>query len=203
MNEDLQLVFNAQKGCKDSFNQLVVKYSNQLVNFLWRRGISLQEAEDVAQEALIQAYKKLNYYQPKFSFSTWLYTIARNISIDKLRAKRFETVSIHNENRPDITSEYNDDPAHCIIRDEEKYQMWEMAKKLSPHSYELLQLHYAEEKSISEIAFITKRTKIGVKVALHRARKQLFKNVNENNSVSEEYHIPNIIPLENLGKVGE
>ncbi len=203
MNEDLQLVLKAQNSCRDSFNQLVVKYSNQLVNFLWRRGIVLQEAEDIAQDAFIQAYKKLNFYKAKYSFSTWLYTIARNISIDRMRANKFETISIHSENSREFAAESDDGPTQGMIQGEEKCAMWSLAKRLPPLSYELLQLHYAEEKSIAEIAYITKRSKTGVKVALHRARKQLMKKVNQKGDVGESYREPSIVPLETLRNVGE
>jgi len=184
-NEDRQIIQEIKDGCRSSYNFLVEKYSESLVQFLFRRTLHLQEAEDIAQETFLQGLKKINTYNAKYSFNTWLFTIARNISIDRMRSKKIHIVSINDDSHKEIADHNIEDQGQRTIIEEEKKHLWHLAQSLPIGSYELLQLFYAEEKTIADIAYITRKTKTGVKVGLYRARKLLLKKINsEENSVS-------------------
>lgn len=75
-------------GDASAYESLVLKYQDRLFNTLFRITGSREEAEDVAQEALVQAYVKLSSFQGKSQFYTWLYRIAFNISASRRRKKR-------------------------------------------------------------------------------------------------------------------
>lgn len=75
-------------GDPTAYESLVLKYQDRLFNTLYRITHSREEAEDVAQDAFVQAYVKLSSFQGKSQFYTWLYRIAFNISVSRRRKKR-------------------------------------------------------------------------------------------------------------------
>ena len=125
------------------------------------------DAEDITQESFMKAYTFLDSYNPQYAFSTWLYTIARRLCMDFLKKKFRErdTISAMQKDQEEYTESKE---RRDIIQ-----SMWSEAAKLSVDYYELLVLAYAEDKSINEIAYITKKTHSNVKTKLHRARKAL------------------------------
>lgn len=85
---DMMLVERALEGNLAAFEQLVSRYQNKLVGFAARMLGDHDEAEDVAQEAFIKAYRALDSFRGQAQFSTWLYRIATNLCIDRARAKK-------------------------------------------------------------------------------------------------------------------
>jgi len=181
---DQSLILKCKKGCKESYNQLVLKYDDQLVCYLWRRLGSLHEAEDIAQEAFIKAFENINSYNRKSNFNTWLFTIARNLSIDQYRSSKITTISLLDHHHALLEDEQHNRPDSQIQKREEISGVWKLAQSLSSSHYELIQLFYAEDKNIGEIAQITGKTKISVRVGLSRARKALQKKVKDGESLS-------------------
>ncbi len=93
--DDLALVRASQRGDRDAFGTLVSRYAARILNLTSRMLGSGGEAEDVAQETFVAAYRSLAGFQLGAKFSTWLYRIAVNKCHDALRARRPGTVSIH------------------------------------------------------------------------------------------------------------
>ena len=85
---DMMLVERALEGDLAAFEQLVTRYQNKLVGFAARMLGDHDEAEDVAQEAFVKAYRALDSFRGQAQFSTWLYRIATNLCIDRARAKK-------------------------------------------------------------------------------------------------------------------
>lgn len=85
---DMLLVERALEGDLAAFEQLVARYQNKLVGFAARMLGDHDEAEDVAQEAFVKAYRSLDSFRGQAQFSTWLYRIATNLCIDRARAKK-------------------------------------------------------------------------------------------------------------------
>lgn len=85
---DMMLVERALDGDLAAFEQLVARYQNKLVGFAARMLGDQEEAEDVAQEAFVKAYRALDSFRGQAQFSTWLYRIATNLCIDRVRAKK-------------------------------------------------------------------------------------------------------------------
>jgi RNA polymerase sigma-70 factor (ECF subfamily) len=75
-------------GNRDAFRVLVERYSRGVFRLGYRMTGNEQDAEDVVQEAFLRAFRQLNRYESRSSFSTWLYRIAANYSLDLIRARR-------------------------------------------------------------------------------------------------------------------
>lgn len=88
---DLELVARTRKGDLDAFGDLVQRHQAPLVRYLMHMVSNPADAEDVAQEALIRAYKALKDFRGQSAFKTWLYQIATNAArthLDKRRQRR-------------------------------------------------------------------------------------------------------------------
>lgn len=88
MDDDIKLMLQVQQGDREAFNRLVDKYSKSIINYIYRFSGSREDAEDLAQEVFIKVYNAAANYVPSAKFTTWLYRIASNVSIDYLRKKK-------------------------------------------------------------------------------------------------------------------
>ena len=175
--EPAELVRNAQAGCVRSFSALAEHYRPRLMTMLERRyGVEPGDAEDLVQETLAKAYRKLGGFSGESQFSTWLFTIARNEAIDRhrrqLRGPRqvaFEEESVHAA---------QEDAATKMESQEEAENVWRRARiLLSEPQYAATWLRFAENCEIAEIARRMNRTRLSVRVLLHRARVILTKEL--------------------------
>ena len=92
---DIQIIEKVIDGDKSAFNELMDRYGKPILNFAYRLLSSRTEAEDVTQEVFLRAYKNIETFKFKAKFSTWLFKIARNLCLNKLRHTfRFPTFSI-------------------------------------------------------------------------------------------------------------
>lgn len=159
-----QLACRAQAGCLDSYERIVHMLQARVFNFVLRMTANEQDAEDVVQEAFVKAWRNLRAYDGRSKFTTWLYAIAKNTALNKLRSRRpHEPLDEHSQlPAPDVSG----DGSHSV---------WTLARTLKPKFFEALFLHYAEGFSMEEIAEITGSNSISVRVTLHRARAALKK----------------------------
>lgn len=99
---DHQLMDLCCEGDKDAFNEIVLRYKDPLVNFVYHLVDDYGTAKDIAQEAFIRAYLNAHRYKPIASFSTWLYQIAKNLAYNALKKrKRYFKTSIDDPIFPD------------------------------------------------------------------------------------------------------
>jgi RNA polymerase sigma-70 factor (ECF subfamily) len=91
---DVQLMLEFQNGGKSAFEALMQNYYSRVLNFIYRFVGSKESAEDLTQEVFLRVYKYGPRYKPKSKFQTWLYTIAKNISLNELRRNRDFTASV-------------------------------------------------------------------------------------------------------------
>src|ERR1700751_1978366 len=92
--DDRALVARILGGDRDRFTELVRRYEKRLVNYVFRITHRYEEAHDLAQEIFVKVYLALDRYDPKYQFSTWLFRIAQNASIDALRKKSISEVPL-------------------------------------------------------------------------------------------------------------
>jgi len=163
-----QLAAKARAGCLVSFEKIVEQYKDRLFTFLMQIVGNEHDAEDLAQEAFVKAYRHLHTFDGRARFSTWLYTIAKNGAFTHLRKRRPQQPI---EGMEDILST----PVPTDGADAES--IWMIARKLKPKFYETLWLFYAEGFSLKETAAIMKTNAITVRVNLHRARAALAKKL--------------------------
>ena len=82
---DTELVRQIQSGDDAAFDEVMRRYKRPVVNFVYRMLGNSEDANDVAQEAFVRAYRNLDTYRPETKFSTWLFALARNAAIDHWR----------------------------------------------------------------------------------------------------------------------
>jgi len=99
---DEKLIARFQDGDINAYNELVNRYKDKLLNFVFRYFNNREQAEDVVQETMIKLYTHASYYKNIAKFSTWIYTIAKNNALTELRKnKRKQTTSLWtNEGKP-------------------------------------------------------------------------------------------------------
>jgi RNA polymerase sigma-70 factor (ECF subfamily) len=171
--EPNELVRRAQGGCADSFTELSRRFRPRLQHLLERRLEGGQpDAEDVAQEALARAFGRLDQFDARYRFSTWLYTIAIRLAADHARGRRRRLQRVvvdldacaQAESRRTMPVEPVDDAGNA----------WQIAKRvLNDVQFTALWLRYGEDLTPGEVAQVMRRTRVGVRVLLHRARTRL------------------------------
>jgi RNA polymerase sigma-70 factor (ECF subfamily) len=85
---DVELAERLQAGDNAAFDELMRRYQRPVMNFVYRMLGDAAEAEDVAQEVFVRLYRKIGSYRPETKFSTWLFALARNAGIDRLRWRK-------------------------------------------------------------------------------------------------------------------
>jgi len=164
--DDATLASLARSGELRAFDELARRHQPGLMRFV-RRRFPGSEAEDVCQEALVKAYRRLNQYRAKYAFKSWLYSIAYHEIIDRCRQRERQT-------RPLRESLAQLDPTEAAMAADQKATLWSIAERvLTESQYTALWLVYAEQLTAGETARVMKRSTISVKVMVHRARKVL------------------------------
>lgn len=158
-------------GNTSSFTSLVEKYKDMVFTVCFRILRQREDAEDVAQQVFLKAYRSLHSFEGKSRFSTWLYTIAYRtaISQSQLSARRTEV-----EGDAPINAEPLSIPQLDQLHAEEvKAYVHQAIEALPEIDSVLISLYYLDECSVQEIVDITALSESNVKVRLHRARKLL------------------------------
>jgi len=179
LRTETQLVEAAQAGSAEAFTDLVRRYRDRLLRFLLTRCTSYADAEDALQDTLINAYRYIRSYDPRWRFSTWLYRIAiRNAA--RLRSK--DVIELG-----DLRDEESDPLLQCIA-DSETENLWINARRLlNDEVFAAMWLRYAEDMSINDISKALDRTASWTKVNLMRGRRALDAELNGTNEKSEAY----------------
>ncbi len=170
LSSDEELALKVADGSLPSFEELVSRYSSRLFYFLRHRTETDQDIEDLVQETFLKAFKGMKRFDPDYKFSTWLYTIAVRQAISRFRTN--EKMKVKPTPAPCIQ-----DPEKIVIQKEESQNLWRLASSLPKKEFEALWLHYSEDMSVKEIAKITKKKPITVRVLLHRARLNLARKI--------------------------
>jgi RNA polymerase sigma-70 factor, ECF subfamily len=172
---DEQLAVEAQAGSLASFERLVARLQVALVHFLMRRTRCHADAEDLAQDAFVRAYRSLDRYSPQWRFRTWLFTIAHRLSINFAGRARRERQS---PEALDAAASGGPGPSDRLAADEHRRTLWEIAAcQLNNEEVTALWLHYVEDFSTAEIAEVLGRSRMAVKTIMFRARKRLLPHV--------------------------
>ncbi len=164
----------AKKGDQSAFKELLNYYWKDVYNFLFLKLKSEDETEDITIKTFAKAFDKLESYNTKYTFKTWLTTIAKNLYIDYLRKQKAILISLHRND--DSTYDVLDETPSAedkIITEQNLAVLLTKIKKLKPHYQEVIQFRYFQEMSIKEIAMILNEPLTNVKVKLLRARKLL------------------------------
>ncbi|MBM3169981.1 MAG: sigma-70 family RNA polymerase sigma factor [Bacteroidetes bacterium] len=174
---DMELIQRAVKlNDQTAFSELMKRYREPIRVFLIRLVQNLDDAEDLTNLSFEKAFRNLPNYRPDFTFSTWLFTIAKNTAIDFGRKRTLPTQPLQPKlEHPDRIREFpipdqDLNPEQNLIRDQKHAEIRALVADLKPDFKIVVELFYFEGLSIEEIAEKTKRPTGTVKANLSRAR---------------------------------
>jgi RNA polymerase sigma-70 factor (ECF subfamily) len=182
--KDAVLAALAQKGDRDAYGELVIRFQNRIYSFCYQFFRNPDLASDLAQETFLRAYRYIKKYDPKKKFSTWIYSIAKNICIDEHRKlKRGKMVSIDDLPPEKIQSAHDSrhlrDPARISMQMQDRMMLEEAIAQLPEKYMSVVILCYFQEMPYQEIADVLGLNLNLVKVRIFRAKKRLLEILNE------------------------
>jgi RNA polymerase sigma-70 factor (ECF subfamily) len=168
---DLLCVQRVKAGDIQAFSMIVSKYGKMVFTVVHKIIENREDAEDITQEIFIKAFKSLERFREESKFSTWLYRIAYNTTISKLRKKKLFQI-VREDDLPLDNISYTDEKDEQEIEIKLQY-LEEALKKLPPDEIFLVTLHYMDGQSIEQISKICNLSASNIKVKLFRIRKKL------------------------------
>jgi RNA polymerase sigma-70 factor (ECF subfamily) len=181
--DDRKLAAQAAKGRDAAFRELLCRYERPVFSLVFRMVRDRALAEDLAQETFIRAFRAIGSYNPRYKFSSWIFKIANNHTIDYLRKRRLDTVSIDGSPHA-VTGEEEaqtrlvvestgEGPDQYVEQRELGSQIEQAIGELRPEYRTVVLLRHIEGHSYEEIADIMDLPLGTVKTYLHRARAEL------------------------------
>jgi RNA polymerase sigma-70 factor, ECF subfamily len=177
--DDVQLVARSLKRDHEAFGQLIDRHAPAIVNLAYRMVGNRAEAEDLAQEAFLAAFKALSTFRADSKFSTWLYRIAANKCKDWLRAKRpgmgqqdvdiDETLDVH------VAEERT--PEHLLSQQQVAQELELAIQRLPPLYREAFVLKHVEGLSYEEMEQIIGVNSNTLKMRVYKGRLQLSREL--------------------------
>jgi RNA polymerase sigma-70 factor (ECF subfamily) len=181
--DDRALAALAAQGREGAYRELLSRYERPVFSLVFRMVRDRSLAEDLAQEAFIRAFNAIDSYDSTYKFSSWIFKIANNHTIDHLRKRKLDTVSIHGspsastseeQERTRITLESTAEQPDAYVENRELGGMVEQAiGRLRPEYRTAILLRHVEGYAYEEIAETMDLPLGTVKTYLHRARKEL------------------------------
>ena len=180
---DEELIFRFQNGDEQSYIELVKRYKDRLINFVFRLVNDRDQAEDIIQDTMLKLYTHKHYYKNIAKFSTWIYTIAGNFAKTELRKKKTRKVTNNSQLGPedrDYDPPSNDPNPQKLV--ESKFinkKIHEAIEKLPKHFKVVIVLRDIEKLPYEEISNIVDVPLGTVKSRINRARIQLQKDLKD------------------------
>ena len=172
---DEKLIFRFQEGDINAYNELVKRYKDRLLNFVFRYFNNVQQSEDVVQDTLIKLYTHASYYKNVAKFSTWIFTIAKNNALTELRKnKRKKTDSLWTEDGQVIDINSKEESLDSKIQNEIAIDQLNKFLDEIPENFRMaVVLRDFQELSYEEISKILEIPIGTIKSRINRGRIQL------------------------------
>ncbi|MDP6034111.1 MAG: sigma-70 family RNA polymerase sigma factor [Candidatus Marinimicrobia bacterium] len=174
---DEELIARFQKGDEQAYTELVIRYRDKLMTFVFRFVNDMEQAEDIIQDTMLKLYTHKHYYRNIAKFSTWIYTIAGNLAKTELRKKKTRKVT----NISQMGPEDRDYELPSVAPETDEVVQSEYIEKKIQAAIQNLPLHFRtvtilrdiQELSYEEISKIVEVPLGTVKSRINRARLQL------------------------------
>jgi RNA polymerase sigma-70 factor (ECF subfamily) len=185
---DIFYIGKILEGNSNAFSFIVDRHKNKAYNLAFRMCGSHEEAEELAQDSFLKAYRSLKSFKLKCSFSTWLYRIVYNTTISHIRIKRKGILSLEdfpadatdfigiNTNEEEAEKEYRNSVVNFALQ------------KINEDERGLISLYYYDEMSTEEISEVTGISKSNIKVKLFRARQKMLEIIEKVEKKKLIYH---------------
>jgi RNA polymerase sigma-70 factor (ECF subfamily) len=168
---DEELAVEAQAGSRHCFDELVSRCSRRLFLFLRPRLATDQDAEDLVQETFLKIYRNIHRFDAQYKFTTWVYTTASRLAISFYRKKKEDGPAV------EFTGSAPG-PRDLLMMKQDSENLWNTARNLHPNQFQALWLRYMEDLPLEEVAAVMNKSRVHVRVLLHRARSNLAKQLN-------------------------
>ena len=180
-SDDNKLMALAAEGRQDAFSKLFDKYKRPIMNYVYGMVKDLHKAEDITHDVFLKAFTNAHKYDPSKKFTTWLWTIAKNTTIDSIRKKKeilAEDMGKNNDNGESSTFLENvsseDTPIDIqLIERSDKEVVRKCIDSLSESQKESITMRIFSEMSYQEIGEIINKTESAVKSLINRAKEAL------------------------------
>ena len=178
-------IIKVRNGDKQAFSEIVELYKHRVFQVCYRMLGNRQEAEDISQEAFMRAYIHLDRFQMNRKFSTWIYRIATNLCIDRIRKKKPDYYLDAEISGSDGLTMYSQVAASTPLPEDEaekneiQNRIYKEIRNLSEKYRAVIVLKYMEELSLQEISEILELPLGTVKTRIHRGREALRKQLKQ------------------------
>ncbi len=175
-------------GASEPFEELIRRYQGKIVNFIYRSTGDYQRAEELAQEAFMRVFRNARNYDERYRFSTWIYTIAKNLASNELRDRSRDPDSYHIREADwpadgafvgELVSSRTKEPDRILTEREVKEKLSEAIGELEPDQRMALVMKEYEGMTYAQIADVFDASPGTVKSWLHRSKRQLAKWLKE------------------------
>lgn len=176
-----EAILRAKKNDQKAFNYLLDIYWDDVYGFQLKRTHNENDAEDITIQTFSKAFDKIDTFDEKYTFKTWLITISKNIHIDLLRKEKNSITHIISKDDREVFQVADESPSaeDKLITEQHLAKLLRDIKKLKPHYQEVINLRYFQELSYKEISKELDEPMNNVKVKLLRAKKLLAEIIRE------------------------
>ncbi len=171
-HSDKKIIIQIRKGDIAAYASIVKRYQSMAFSLAHSITKNKEDAEEVTQDAFVKAYRKLDSFKGNSKFSTWLYQIVYRTALSKIRLKK-DIYSLTDEKEHSNINHGTYEQNH-LERLDKKKMLKQALSKLNEDEGFLLVLYYYQELKTEEISSLTGYSISNVKVKLHRARKNLY-----------------------------
>jgi RNA polymerase sigma factor (sigma-70 family) len=178
---DIELIQNTLAGDQSAYTDLVKRHQRFVFTLAMRFAKGREDAEEIAQDCFIKAYRSLASFQGQSKFSTWLYSIVYTTAMTFLRKKRVDTDSIDDENTYiQIENQVSGYDVNNAENKSRSFYLNQAIEQLLPDDAAIITMFYKGEQSLEEIAKAMGMEANTVKVKLFRARQRLKEKLERN-----------------------
>ena len=180
---DQDVVLEAREGRQAAYRELVRRYERPIFSLIYRMVRNREQAEDLSQETFVKALNAIESYRPEYKFSSWIFKIANNVSIDHLRRRELDTLSL--DGSPHALTPEAIQASALQLGDRQETALEELEAKelggeieeaiatLRPEYRACILLRHVEGRPYEEIATMLDLPLGTVKTYIHRARGEL------------------------------
>ena len=186
--DDITFIEIILSGNSNAFSFLIDRHKDNVFNLAFRICGNHEDAEEVAQDSFLKAYRSLHIFRMKSSFSTWLYRIVYNTAISHVRIKKKRILSLKDfpSDATDLIENHSsEEDAEFEYR---SYLVKFALNRISEDERALISLYYYEEMSVEELSDVIGISKSYVKVKLFRARQKMLGIIEKAENKKLVYH---------------
>lgn len=167
------LIQRALQGHQQAYAAILGKYESYVFTLCLRIVKNREEAHEVTQDTFLKAFRSLSTFREEAKLSTWLYKIAYSTSLNHLRKKRPEILSLDDSEKPIMITETSSNGSIEMEKKEHQALLQKAIAQLSPDDAAVITLFYLLEQRIDDICKTMELTETNVKTKLFRARQRL------------------------------